>query len=200
MFHTRPPLPHAGPDVGEDSALVTAACADPHAFAPLYARYVGPVYRYCYLRLGDRAAAEDATSEVFAKALAGLHGYRDGVFAAWLFRIAHNVVGDVYRRGRPTEQLDAAAEWPDAGPTPADVALSRDRLEALRAALATLPESYRRALELQMAGWSVAESAAALEISAGALKLLRFRALKRLRALLDQPGWESPAEVSHGLE
>lgn len=199
MFHTRSSPSQAGPDVEEDSALVSAACADPRAFAPLYARYVGPVYRYCYLRLGDRAA-EDATSEVFTKALAGLHGYRDGVFAAWLFRIAHNVVGDVYRRGRPTEQLGAAAQCPDTGPTPADAALSRDRLEALRAALAALPESYRRAIELQMAGWSVAESAAALEVSAGALKLLRFRALKRLRVLLDQTGWESPAEVNHDLE
>lgn len=200
MFGTRSPRSPAGPDAGEDSALVAAARADPRAFAPLYARYVGPVYRYCYLRLGDRVAAEDATSDVFAKALAGLRGYRDGVFAAWLFRIAHNVVGDVYRRGRPTEQLDVVAQWPDAGPTPAEVALARDRLAALRAALATLPESYRRAVELQMAGWSVAESAAALGISAGALKLLRFRALKRLRALLEQPGWESPAEVSHDLE
>jgi hypothetical protein len=47
----------AAPD---EAALVARAQADRHAFAPLYARYLDPVYRYCYRRLGSKEAAEDA--------------------------------------------------------------------------------------------------------------------------------------------
>ena len=42
------------------------------AFAPLYARYFDPVYRYCYRRLGHPEAAADAAAQVFTKALAAL--------------------------------------------------------------------------------------------------------------------------------
>ncbi len=74
-FRARPgDDPPAGPACDRadpsDSALVAAARADRRAFAPLYNRYVDPVYRYCLRRLGDRAAAEDATSQVFSKGLA----------------------------------------------------------------------------------------------------------------------------------
>jgi hypothetical protein len=74
--------PATAPD---DAALVAAARVDPTAFAPLYARYLPPVYRYCYRRLGTSAAAEDATSEVFVKALAALPRFRAGSFRSWLF-------------------------------------------------------------------------------------------------------------------
>jgi RNA polymerase sigma-70 factor, ECF subfamily len=83
----------------DDEVLVAAARLDPRAFDAVYDRYVGPVYRYCHVRLGRREAAEDATSAVFLKALAGLDGYRPGNFPAWLFRIAANVVTDARRHG-----------------------------------------------------------------------------------------------------
>lgn len=71
-------LPAAIPN---DATLVAAAQADSQAFAPLYARYLQPIYRYCYRRLGTCVMAEDATSEVFVKALAGLPRYRGAPFA-----------------------------------------------------------------------------------------------------------------------
>jgi RNA polymerase sigma-70 factor (ECF subfamily) len=167
---------------------VTAARVDPRAFAALYDRYVGPVYGYCYTRLGDREAAEDATSEVFVKALAALGGYRDRTFAAWLFRIAHNVVADVHRRRRPTEPLAAAGETPDPARTPEELAIGRLEHEALRAALAGLPDDQRAAIECQLAGWSGQQTAEALGRSPDAVKMLRFRAHARLRKALGQAG------------
>ncbi|MBI4498224.1 MAG: sigma-70 family RNA polymerase sigma factor [Chloroflexi bacterium] len=190
MFWSRP-LAHsrdaAPPD---DAALVTAVREDPQAFASLYERYLGPVYRYCYVRLGSREAAEDAASEVFLKAFAGISGYRDGVFAAWLFRIAHNVVVNSHRRraDRPLELTENAV---DAAPTPEESALARAEREALAAALAALPDEQRAAIELKLAGWSGAQIAEALGKSEAAVKMLRFRGMERLRHLLADTGWDA---------
>jgi len=171
-------------DVGEadDADLVAAARANPAAFAPLYARYLQPVYRYCYLRLGERGAAEDATSEVFLKALAALPHYRDHSFSGWLFTIAHNVVTDALRRRRPGASLDAAVEPADIEPTPEEAALTA---EGQRALLALLPEDQRAVVALRLAGLSGTEIARALGRSVGAVKSLQFRAMTRLRASLD---------------
>ncbi len=85
---------------GDEAELVARAQREPQAFAPLYARYAEPVYRYCYRRLGSPEAAADATSQTFAQALAALPRYRAGSFRAWLFAIAANVVADAHRRRR----------------------------------------------------------------------------------------------------
>jgi hypothetical protein len=60
----------------KDDDLVTRAKSDPEAFGQLYDRYFDPIYRYCSWRLHTQVAAEDATSQIFLKALAGLPGYR----------------------------------------------------------------------------------------------------------------------------
>lgn len=64
----------------DDAVLVAAARVQPEAFTFLYDRYATQVYRYCYLKLGEREAAEDALSEVFLKALTDLEQYRGGAF------------------------------------------------------------------------------------------------------------------------
>jgi RNA polymerase sigma-70 factor (ECF subfamily) len=169
-----------------DDSIVAAAQRDPRAFDTIYCRYVGPVYRYCYVRLGSREAAEDATSAVFLKALAGLDTYRPGNFPAWLFRIAANVVIDAQRAGtrRSTRPFETIPDPPDPDPSPDEVLIAHDRREWLRAALATLPDEQRAAVELQLAGWSGVQIAAALDRSPEAVRMLRYRAITRLRTIL----------------
>jgi RNA polymerase sigma-70 factor (ECF subfamily) len=169
----------AGADLN-DADLLSAAQTDAGAFGLLYERYLGPVYRYCRVRLRHREAAEDATAEVFGKALAGLAGYRGGGVAAWLLRIAHNVVVDA-DRDRPTEPIEAAGDPPDAAPTPEEAVVARAERAALRAALAALPADQRAVLELQLAGWAGPQIADALGKTPAAVKMLRWRALNRLR-------------------
>jgi RNA polymerase sigma-70 factor (ECF subfamily) len=86
------------------------------AFGALYDRYLGRVYAYCYRVLGNREAAEDANAEVFARALMALPMYRTGSFRSWLFAIAHDVVADALRSGRPTESLSVAIAVVGTGP------------------------------------------------------------------------------------
>lgn len=172
------------PGEPDDATLVTAAQADPHAFALLYDRYVRTIYRYCYTRLGTHEAAEDATAEVFLKAFKALKRYRHDAFAAWLFRIARNVTTDMLRRQRPTTPLHQATMLPDPARSPDEITLAHSEATAVRTALATLSEEQRAALELQLAGWSGPEIATALARSPEAIRMLRLRAFNRLRRLL----------------
>lgn len=173
-----------------DAVLVVAARANPQAFTFLYLRYVQSVHRYCYLKLGNREAAEDATSEVFLKALGGLGGYRGGYFAGWLFRIAQHVVTDAQRHApsrRAGLPLEAAGAVVDPDPPPDETVIAGSEAMALREALAALPPDQRQSMELELAGLSNQEIAATLGRSTGATRVLRFRAQQRLRTILTHP-------------
>ncbi|MGH9173507.1 MAG: RNA polymerase sigma factor [Vicinamibacterales bacterium] len=183
--------PPAGLDAGGgDAALVAAARVDRQAFRLLYERYVQQIYGFCYLRLGSRELAEDATSEVFVKALAGLGGFRGGIFAGWLYRIAQNVVTDTHRhgrRGRLTLPLAAADNLADPAQEIEETALT------VRTALSGLPGDQRAVLELQLAGWSSEQIGAALGKSPSAIRMTRARAIKQLRGSLAGAGIEAQA-------
>lgn len=169
----------------DDARLVLAAQADRRAFAPLYERYVTLVYRYCYHRLGNREAAEDATSLIFTKALGALARYQpgNGSFRSWLFVIAHNTIADDIRRLRPVSSL------PDTGlpvehPGPEALAIAAQEQAELHRLLADLPTEQRRVLELRLSGLSSPEVAAILGRSPTAVRSLQFRAVERLRTRL----------------
>ena len=94
----------------EDNAALVAAQADAAAFAVLYTRYLPRVYRYLRVRTPGDEDAADLTQQVFLQAWRALPGYqaRGVPFAAWLFRIAHHLATDAYRRQRrPTLAWDA---------------------------------------------------------------------------------------------
>lgn len=168
----------AGP--ASDETLVAAAQTDPQAFTPLYERYLERIYRFCYNRLNDRSAAEDATSEVFLHALAHLPTYCSGAFGAWLYTIARNVVIAHYRQlGRSQSLSDVQAEAAAHDP----LALHAERT-ALLLALEQLTDDQRAAVELPAAGWSDAQIGAILGKSEAAVRMTRYRAMQRLQALL----------------
>jgi RNA polymerase sigma-70 factor, ECF subfamily len=167
--------------------LAEAARRDPAAFSPLYHRYVRQIYRFCYVRLGNQQAAEDATSDIFLRAMGSLHGYRGGSFPAWLFRIAHNVVIDAHRKSRPAVALDQAGNLASADPSPEDQAVARSEAHRLRSNLDRLPEEQRIVIELGLAGWQTAQIADALGKRPGNVRIIRYRAMQRLQTLLDPP-------------
>ena len=169
---------------GEEAALVARAQRDPRAFAPLYARYARPIYRYCYRRLGNHEAAEDATSQTFTKALASLARYQEGTFRGWLFTIANNVVTDLYRRQRPQVGLEMVEATPDAEPGPEEALLASEERQTVQWMLQRLRPEQRRVVELRLAGLTGPEIAQVLERRPEAVKSTQFRAYARLRTLL----------------
>jgi RNA polymerase sigma-70 factor (ECF subfamily) len=182
----------------DDDALIAAAREDPAAFAVLYRRYVDAVYRYCYRRLGNREAAEDATSLVFTRAMDALPRYREGGFRAWVFAIAHNTISNELReRGRRAGQpIETAHDLADPSLGPEEIAIGREGGANIRALLARLPDGERHLLELRLAGLSGPEIARVLGRSHGAVKIAQFRAIARLRALVAETA--EPGEQRNG--
>jgi len=175
-----------------DLALVAAAIADPRAFAPLYRRYVTPVYRYCFRRTCEPDAAADLTATVFTRALEALPRFQvresgGGTFRSWLFAIAHNVVVDSHRhrQRRPTGAMPD--DPPDGDPGPEERAVHGDELTRLVAMLEHLPHQHRQIIELRLAGLTSAEIASTLSMSRAAVKSAQTRAYARLRDLLQPP-------------
>src|SRR5512147_978265 len=83
----------------DDERLVRAAQKNPADFKPIYQKWLKPVYRYFYFRVGNEKDAEDLTSQVFLKVYEDLPRYRSrGCFSAWLFTIARARAADFYRK------------------------------------------------------------------------------------------------------
>jgi RNA polymerase sigma-70 factor (ECF subfamily) len=177
---TRVALPDA------DAELVAAALIDRAAFAPLYQHYVDPVYRYCLRRLGNKESAEDATSQIFAKVLAGLPGYRAdrSSFRSWLFAISHHVLVDLERARRPQQGLDSADLIADPDPGPEHAALCAESRREVQLLLASVPPDQRRILELRLAGLTTVEIGQALGHTPNAVRVSQFRAMTRLRLVM----------------
>src|SRR5438094_4122198 len=97
----RGPASKVSLEQAEERLLVEAAQKDPSRFGELYESNFERVYAFVARRVRGRALAEDLTADVFHKALANLSRFdwRGIPFAAWLLRIASNVIADEWRRG-----------------------------------------------------------------------------------------------------
>jgi RNA polymerase sigma-70 factor (ECF subfamily) len=116
------------------------------------------VYSLAARLLGDRAAAEDATQEVFLKvhrAANRLDPYRSPL--PWLTTITYNVCRDVLRsRQRQAQrsvsidrEAESAERVPAGGPTPEAAALASEREKLVQAALMRLPDELREVVVLR---------------------------------------------------
>lgn len=112
-----------------------------------------------------------------------LRSRSDGQLERWMMAVARNASLDVLRKeGRETE-LEAQA-WEPA--VPAD----QGEFEALVALIRSMPEDYRRVLELRfLAEWSLADIARELGLTEGAVKSRIFRGRKVLIDTLRKEGY-----------
>jgi RNA polymerase sigma-70 factor, ECF subfamily len=167
-----------------DRELVAAARADATQFVALYERYFTRVHRYVRVRIADRAACEDVTSDVFLTALSKLDAFRgSGSFAAWLFRIAQNAVRD-HQRIRPVTPFaeEALGGLVDLDPGPDEQALRGERLQLLRSLVAELSGEQQELLALRYgAGLRAGEIGELLGKTPVAVRVALHRVLNDLR-------------------
>jgi RNA polymerase sigma-70 factor (ECF subfamily) len=171
---------------GEDRLLVEAAQKDPSHFAELYEANFPRVYGYIARRVGDRETAQDLTSDVFHKALANIQSFewRGVPFAAWLLRIAANMIVDRSKRGVKEIGQDELPDLPDPGARPK--LEEADECARLFFLVDKLPADQRRVIGMRFAEEkSIREIAQALGRTEGAVKQLQFRALQNLRARME---------------
>lgn len=170
-----------------DAELAALAQAgDREAFGVLVSRYAAQARRVARAALGNAADADDAAQDGFLAALKNLGRYDpQRPFGPWLLRIVANAATDRLRRGRvrAAEALPASLAAPQPGPDRETD--SRAFQEALRAALATLPERQRMAIVLfDVEGYSHAEIADMLRVPQGTVRSYVFHARRALRTAL----------------
>lgn len=152
----------------------------PPGFVEAFDDLLARAFRVARRIVASDQAAEDVASETLIRAYAhwrriGRQPWREG----WVVRVATNLAIDAVRKQRPiTDQAPAEAS------TPAEQDAVAGRL-ALAAALRTLPKRQREVVALRyLAGFSEADTAAALRISAGSVKTHLHRGLGALRTAL----------------
>jgi RNA polymerase sigma-70 factor (ECF subfamily) len=155
------------------------------AFAELYEAYFNKIYRYIALKLGQRMEAEDITQKVFLKALDSISSYkwRNIPFSAWLFRIAHNLVIDHYRKSQRQSTLELNEEIvASKNRGPEKVVEIKLDIEWLAKETAKLTNAQREVLSLRFAGeLPIAQVAKVMGRSEGAIKALQHSAIVTLR-------------------
>jgi RNA polymerase sigma-70 factor (ECF subfamily) len=181
-----------------DEALVAlVARGDETALAELYDRIGRVAYGLALRVLRDERLAEDAVQEGFLAVWRTAAAFRAerAKASTWILTLVHRRAVDLVRREerRRADPLDeaTAAETASEAAGPEEAAWLRFERERIQAALASLPDAQREAIELAYyGGFSQTELAERLGVPLGTIKSRMFAGLARLRELLDEPSAE----------
>lgn len=143
-------------DEASDEALMLAwAGGDIAAFERLYGRHRSRLYRFLLRQVREPTLADELFQDVWQKVVAARAGWvADAPFGAWLYRIAHNRLGDHWRaaRHRPEAPGDAEARLARISDhdTPERTLTEFEQRRQLQLALETLPDEQREVLLLRL--------------------------------------------------
>ncbi|HLQ18190.1 MAG TPA: RNA polymerase sigma factor [Tabrizicola sp.] len=192
-------------DVSDEALMVLYANGDRHAALALTRRVTPRVLAYAArLLAGDRAEAEDVAQETMVRLWKLAPEWRQGEtkVTTWAYRVATNLCIDRQRsRGRRRHMaLDDAPEVADMAPGAEGRLQEADRMVALEAALAELPDRQRQAVVLRhLEGMTNPEIAAIMEIGVEAVESLTARGKRALAAILSgrkaELGYEDDADA-----
>jgi RNA polymerase sigma-70 factor (ECF subfamily) len=143
-------------EVSDESLMLAYAAGDAAAFARLYERHRGKLYRFLARQLhGNGALADELFQDVWQRVIAARKGWKpDAAFSTWLYRIAHNRLADHWRalQHRPPAPEDGderAARVPDHD-TPERHLSEFEERRRLRLALDELPDEQREVVLLRL--------------------------------------------------
>ena len=171
-----------------------AAAGNVNAFGALYDLFFARVYNYARYRCEDDDTADDLTAQIFERLLKKIAGYssQKGMFEAWLFALARNVIIDYHRARKLRAFLpwEAARQTPDGSLSPEEHSIRSQFEDQLLKALPRLTDRERDLLGLKYA-WDLKNNQIAdlTGMSESNVAIILHRAINRLRTLLDS---ESP--------
>lgn len=182
-----------------DAALVEAAKAgNPAAYEELVSRYERRIFRLAVHITRHREDAEEVVQDTFLRAYTRLNSFQgDALFSTWLTRIAINQALMMLRKRRgnvlpldepvTTEDGDLPHEVSDWGPNPEQQFSQAELGNILDRVIASLDPAYRIVFQLRdVEDLSILETAAALHLSASAVKSRLLRARLELREKLNK--------------
>jgi RNA polymerase sigma-70 factor, ECF subfamily len=181
--------------VTDAELMLQVRAGDDSSFSLLLTRYRVPIIRYLYRIVENPAIAEELAQDVFLRVYRARERYQvKAKFSTWLFRIATHVAFNWKRDARkekgiePLEGLDPdkmLRQIPDVTPNVEQVLMREVKAEAIRKAIAALPEKQRAAVLLhKYHGLDYRQMAETLGCSQPAVKSMLFRAYERLRMAL----------------
>ena len=177
-----------------DEDLVERALGgEEDAFSQIYDRYSRPIYSTASRILLNADEAQDVTQEIFVKLFRSLGSWnpRKARFSTWLYRLAANHAIDCWRaRRRRTHHLVSETPERDHFERPLDDAIrspyremeSREKIDAIRRCVATLPDLQKKVFILRYFQELKLEEIAEMEgCSLGTVKTSLFRATQTVR-------------------
>lgn len=181
-------FPNALTEAGHGSAEAAGAGMDSDAFAGFYERSARPLWAYLTRVSGDPALADDLMQESYVRFLSAAKppSVEDGEVASrrYLFRIATNLLRDHWRRPGHASIEDVSEEVFSSSSGEAQ----SDSLAILNPAMARMKPRERQLLWLAHAeGYSHREIADVTGLGSASIRLLLFRARRKMARLLREP-------------
>ncbi|MGJ3237733.1 MAG: RNA polymerase sigma factor [Anaerolineae bacterium] len=180
--------------VDDDTLLKRARQGDKSAMTIIYRQYVDPIYQFCRLRLGNPQQAEDITSTVFTRFIQSITQGNgpDRHLRGWLFQVARHAIYDSYGKKQPLP-VETIGQWENLNSIdPEYEAYKTINADVLREHVAMLSNDQQDVLLLRFdQQLSIRETADILGKNENTVKALQFRAIKRLRDLLQRSGMTS---------
>jgi RNA polymerase sigma-70 factor (ECF subfamily) len=177
--------------MNETELIYKAQKGDSESFGKLYDAHIAKIYRFVYLKVGQRQNAEDLAHQVFMNAWKNIGSYKPkGVpFSSWLYKIASNAVIDFYRTAKPYVDIEAVGEEKlgiaeEDAERDLETSIEMERIgEALR--LLTDDEQSVVIMKFvnELSNKEISDSLAKTE---GAIRVIQHRALRRLKKILEE--------------
>ena len=180
--------------IEEEKLIEKARKGDVLAFEKIYKRYGPIIFRFLYWKTSDIETTKDLVQEVFLKAFKKIKKFKikKGIpISCWLLRIARNTVIDFYRTSKTTYSLEAIEEpvlkLTSNEPSPFQVTQRNFENRILKEALKKLPEIQSEVIVLRfIEGLSSKEVGEILKKSDGAIRIIQYRALRKLKEILKE--------------
>lgn len=185
----------ADSSVGNDAARLVALVAavsggDRAAFSELYERTSAKLYGICLRLLGSEQDAQDVLQDVYVTVWhkAALFDPAKAGTITWLAVLARNKAIDRLRRRRaPAQDIAAAADVPDEGPSAFEIVGNAQDIVRLRDCMDELDERPRAMIRSAFLGGATYPELAEQEgVPLGTMKSWIRRGLQRLRGCLER--------------
>jgi RNA polymerase sigma-70 factor (ECF subfamily) len=188
----------SGNRVQEKALINRCKEGDINAFDELVTHFQKRVYNFAYGIAGNYDDANDIAQEAFVRVFNSISTFRgDANFTTWIYRIVTNVFLDERKKVKNHRQVSldeiidldetsVSRQIEDDSPLPGEIAESKERNKAVRAAIDSLPDYQRIIMTLyHLHDRSYEEIADILHLPIGTVKSRLNRARQALKEILE---------------